>query len=127
MKRASNLGKGFPNDLPRPDGEQESLERAWQPPRGWRMLSAVNNTQIGAFYIFTAMLFFVLAGALALLMRLQLATPNNDLIGADLYNQLFTMHGTVMMFLFAVPVVEAIAVFLLPKESLQNPAAVRGS
>lgn len=114
MKRASNLGKGFPNDLPRPDGEQESLERAWQPPRGWRMLSAVNNTQIGAFYIFTAMLFFVLAGALALLMRLQLATPNNDLIGADLYNQLFTMHGTVMMFLFAVPVVEAIAVFLLP-------------
>ena len=40
-------------------------------------------------------------------MRLQLARPENDLLGPDLYNQLFTMHGTTMMFLFAVPVMEA--------------------
>ncbi len=66
------------------------------------------------FYVGTALLFFVFAGVLALLMRTQLAVPDNDLIGPDLYNQLFTMHGTVMMFLFAVPAVEAMGVLLLP-------------
>ena len=98
----------LPNRLPRPEGELEALERAWKPPSGWRRLSAVNNSQIGLFYIATALLFFVLAGVLALVMRAQLALPNSGLVSAPLYNQLFTMHGTVMMFLFAVPVVEAV-------------------
>ena len=104
----------LPSSLPRPDGEAEALERAWRAPKSWRILSAVNNTHIGAFYIATAMLFFVLAGILALMMRTQLAVPDNDLIDPKTYNQLFTMHGTVMMFLFAVPIVEAVAVYLLP-------------
>ena len=56
----------------------------------------------------------MLAGVLALLMRAQLAVPENDARRPELYNQLFTMHGTVMMFLFAVPVVEAMGVLLLP-------------
>ena len=47
-------------------------------------------------------------------MRLQLARPESRLIGPDLYNQLFTMHGTTMMFLFAVPVMEAFAIYLVP-------------
>ena len=47
-------------------------------------------------------------------MRLQLAEPDNHLIGPDLYNQLFTMHGTTMMFLFAVPVMQAMAMYLVP-------------
>jgi cytochrome c oxidase subunit I+III len=51
---------------------------------------------------------------LALIMRTQLALPSGELVGPDLYNQLFTMHGTTMMFLFAVPAVEAISVYLLP-------------
>jgi len=102
------------SSLPRPDGEREALERAWESPKGWRLLSAVNNTNIGVFYIATAMLFFVLAGILALVMRTQLALPDNALVDARTYNQLFTMHGTVMMFLFAVPIVEAVAVYLLP-------------
>ena len=102
------------NRLPRPDGEREALEAVWRAPQGWRVLSAVNNTQIGKFYIATALLFFVLAGILALLMRAQLAVPDNDLLDAKTYNQVFTMHGTVMMFLFAVPMVEAVAVYLLP-------------
>ncbi|MET4579968.1 cytochrome c oxidase subunit I [Ottowia thiooxydans] len=115
MKASSGaIQEAFPNRLPRPTGEREALERAWEPPQGWRRLTAVNNSQIGIYYIIAAMVFFVLGGILALLMRLQLATPDNDLIGASTYNQLFTMHGTVMMFLFAVPIVEAIAVFLLP-------------
>ncbi|WP_143684876.1 cytochrome c oxidase subunit I [Variovorax sp. KK3] len=104
----------LPSDLPRPAGEREALERAWRAPQGWRLLSAVNNTHIGAFYIVAAMVFFVLAGVLGLLIRAQLAVPDNTLIGPGTYNQLFTMHGTVMMFLFAVPVVEAVAVYLLP-------------
>jgi len=104
----------LPSSLPRPPGELAALERAWAPPRGWRRLSAVNNSQIGLFYIATAMLFFVLAGVLGLLLRAQLALPGNTLLGPQAYNQVFTMHGTVMMFLFAVPVVEAIAVYLLP-------------
>jgi cytochrome c oxidase subunit I+III len=104
----------LPSHLPRPDGEREALERAWRSPKGWRLLSAVNNSQIGVFYIATAMLFFVLAGVLALVMRTQLAVPDNALVNAKTYNQLFTMHGTVMMFLFAVPIVEAVAVYLLP-------------
>jgi cytochrome c oxidase subunit I+III len=104
----------LPNRLPRPADEREMLQRAWEPPRGWRLLSAVNNTQVGTFYIATALLFFTLAGALALLMRAQLAVPGNTLVSGATYNQLFTMHGTVMMFLFAVPMVEALAVYLLP-------------
>jgi cytochrome c oxidase subunit I+III len=107
--------KDYPNSLPRPKGELAELEEIWRPPRGIGLLSAVNNTQIGLFYIGAALLFFILAGILALLMRLQLAVPHNDLIEQGTYNQLFTMHGTVMMFLFAVPVVEAIGVLLLPQ------------
>jgi cytochrome c oxidase subunit I+III len=98
----------------RPQGELEKLEAVWRTPRGWRFFSSVNNTNIGLLYIGTALLFFVLAGVLGLLMRLQLAAPGNTLLGAEAYNQVFTMHGTVMMFLFAIPVVEAIGVYLLP-------------
>ncbi|WP_020651912.1 cytochrome c oxidase subunit I [Massilia niastensis] len=104
----------FPNPLPRPDGELERLEEVWRTPSGWRFFKSVNNTNIGLLYIGTALLFFVLAGILALLMRVQLAVPENTLLDAGTYNQVFTMHGTVMMFLFAIPVVEAIAVYLLP-------------
>ena len=103
-----------PSTLPRPDDELRMLEHAWTPPRGWRLMRSVNNVHIGLFYIATALLFLVLAGVLALLMRVQLAVPDNRWLSEQTYNQIFTMHGTVMMFLFAVPVVEAIAVFLLP-------------
>lgn len=114
MSAAEPSRDPLPNALPRPPGELAPLERAWRPPQGWRRLTAVNNTQIGLYYLATALLFFVLAGVLALLMRVQLAVPDNDVVGEATYNQLFTMHGTVMMFLFAVPVVEAAAVWLLP-------------
>ncbi|MEJ1158698.1 cbb3-type cytochrome c oxidase subunit I [Prosthecomicrobium sp. N25] len=104
----------LPNPGPRPAGEVEALARVWARPRGWRAFSAVNNTFVGLLYIGTALLFFVLAGVVALVMRVQLAQPGLDVVGASTYNQLFTMHGTVMMFLFAVPVVEAFGVLLLP-------------
>jgi cytochrome c oxidase subunit I+III len=106
--------RGLPNDLPRPEGEREELERIWQRPRGLAFLTVVNNQWVGVLYVGAAGLFCVLAVILSLLMRAQLATPANDLIAAGTYNQLFTMHGTMMMFLFAVPVVEALGVLLLP-------------
>jgi len=104
----------LPHRAPRPPGELDELRRIWAAPRGLGFLTVINNNYIGTFYLGAALLFFVLAGLLALAMRVQLAVPANDLIGPDLYNQLFTMHGTVMMFLFAVPAVEAMGVVLLP-------------
>lgn len=104
----------YPNPLPRPADELKRLEAAWQPPRGIAFVTAVNNNFVGIWYIGTALLFFVLAGILATIIRTHLALPEFRLVGHELYNQLFTMHGTVMMFLFAVPVVEAFAVWLLP-------------
>jgi cytochrome c oxidase subunit I+III len=106
---------GHPNKLPRPKGELEALEAAWKLPKGWRIVTAVNNTVVGYFYVGAALLFFLLAGLLALLMRLQLAVPSNTFLSPETYNQIFTMHGTVMMFLFAVPVVEAMGILLLPQ------------
>lgn len=114
-KPAAPAADGYPNSLPRPQDELGRLEAAWERPKGWRMVSDVNNTTVGGFYLATALLFFVLAGILALLMRLQLAIPGNDFLSQETYNQIFTMHGTVMMFLFAVPAVEALGVLLLPQ------------
>jgi cytochrome c oxidase subunit I+III len=95
--------------------QAERLLEAWKTPTGWRYWSAVNNTEVGLWY--TAMTFFFLlfGGVLALLMRMQLALPNNDFLSAEFYNQAFTVHGSVMMFLFAIPVFEAIAVIFLPQ------------
>tara|TARA_B100000678_G_scaffold291050_1_gene305984 strand:- start:2895 stop:5447 length:2553 start_codon:yes stop_codon:yes gene_type:complete len=101
--------------VPRPEGEEEELLSIWATPKGWRLPTAVNNTVIGLLYLGAAFVFFVLAGILALVMRAQLAMPGNDLVDQNLYNQLFTVHGTTMMFLFAVPAMEALGVLLLPQ------------
>ncbi|HEV2866527.1 MAG TPA: cbb3-type cytochrome c oxidase subunit I, partial [Allosphingosinicella sp.] len=91
------------------------LEKTWgRKPGIWGWLSEVNHKAIGRRYLVTAFIFLALGGVLALLMRLQLARPESGLIGPDRYNQIFTMHGTTMMFLFAVPVMDAIAVFVIP-------------
>src|SRR4029078_5728685 len=86
-------------------------EAGCPPPRGFiGWLATVDHKEIGRRYIVTALIFLALGGALAWLMRLQLARPDNNLISASRYNELFTMHGSTMMFLFAVPVMEGIAV-----------------
>jgi cytochrome c oxidase subunit I len=77
-------------------------------------LSSVDHKVIGRRYIVTCFVFLFLAGLSAIAMRWQLARPESKLIGPDLYNQLFTMHGSTMMFLFAVPIGEAMAVYLVP-------------
>ncbi len=105
----------FPTRDERPPEELEELERIWCAPRGWELLTAVNNNYIGVFYVGAAFLFFVLAGVLALVMRVQLALPLQGVLPQETYNQFFTMHGTLMMFLFAVPMMEALGVLLLPQ------------
>jgi heme/copper-type cytochrome/quinol oxidase subunit 1 len=91
------------------------LARTWDTPRGfWAALSTVDHKIIGRRYIITAFVFLALGGVLAILMRLQLSQSEARIIGADRYSQIFTMHGTNMMFLFAVPVMEAVGVYLVP-------------
>jgi cytochrome c oxidase subunit I+III len=95
--------------------ERDRLERTWAVPRGvigW--LSAADHKTIGKRFIATAFAFFLLGGILAVLMRVQLARPQNTFLDPDLYNQLFSLHGTTMMFLFAVPIMEAMAIYIVP-------------
>jgi cytochrome c oxidase subunit 1 len=97
------------------DGAEKILAATWLSPTGlpgW--FSQVNHRQIGYRFIITSLIFFIIGGALALLMRLQLTAPENTLLGADFYNQLFTMHGTTMMFFFAVPAMEGLGIYLVP-------------
>ncbi|HYD82402.1 MAG TPA: cytochrome c oxidase subunit I [Opitutus sp.] len=91
------------------------LEATWSRPSGligW--LSTTDHKEIGRRFVATAFGFFVAAGILAALMRLQLSRPEAGLLNPDLYNQVFSMHGTTMMFLFAVPVMQAMGIYLVP-------------
>src|SRR4051794_17404345 len=102
-------------DIPIERSGSESFERTWSNGRGllaW--LSVTTHHAIGKRYIITAFIFLFIAGLEALVMRLQLATPENTLVHPDIYDRLFTVHGTTMMFLFAVPMMEGMAVYLIP-------------
>ncbi len=95
--------------------DASDLERTWGDKPGligWVM--SVDHKSIGRRYIVTAFVFFLMAGLLAAAMRLQLSRPENRLIGPDLYNQIFTTHGSAMMFLFAVPILQALGVYFVP-------------
>src|SRR3954463_3058329 len=116
MAEALERNDGGLRDTALADAELRlGLARTWGAARGLiGSLSTVDHKIIGRRYIVTAFVFLFLGGISAALMRMQLARPENKLLGPDLYNQLFTMHGTTMMFLFAVPVMEAFAVYLVP-------------
>jgi cytochrome c oxidase subunit I+III len=97
------------------DPAHETLDLTWRRNRGiigW--LCSTDHKEIGLRFICTAFTFFCLAGILALLMRVQLAVAGNHFLGPDQYNQFFTTHGTAMMFLFAVPVMEGFGLYLVP-------------
>ncbi len=96
-------------------GLVHALDVTWGTRRGfWGAIATVDHKVIARRYIVTAFVFLMLGGVLALAMRLQLAQPEARIIDPDRYNQIFTMHGSNMMFLFAVPVMEAMAVYLVP-------------
>jgi cytochrome c oxidase subunit I+III len=93
----------------------EEFERVWGNPGGWRALSIVNHSVVAMRFMVTGLVFFVIAGLLAMLLRAQLARPGQQFMDVDAYNQAFTAHGTMMMFLFAVPILMGAAAYLLPK------------
>ncbi|HET7356386.1 MAG TPA: cbb3-type cytochrome c oxidase subunit I, partial [Nocardioidaceae bacterium] len=77
-------------------------------------LMTTDHKKIGIMYLVTTFVFFMLGGIEALLMRLQLAEPNNTLLGGERFNQLITLHGTTMVFLFVVPVMAGFGNYFVP-------------
>jgi cytochrome c oxidase subunit 1 len=81
--------------------------------RSW--LFTKDHKRIALLYLLTVTVFFALGGLMAVLIRLELATPQGDLVQPDTYNRLFTMHGVLMIFLFLIPSIPAVlGNFLLP-------------
>ena len=86
------------------NGHRGLLQR---PPKAapglWGWLTTVDHKKIGLLYLGTAFVFFVIGGIEALILRMQLGGPNGHVVSADVYNQIFTMHGTTMIFLVIMP------------------------
>ena len=97
---------------PRPEIVMRGYREA---PKGWLgWLSTTDHKRIGIMYFAAALVFFVVGGAEALLMRLQLAQAESTLIDAQTYNGLVTMHGTTMVFLFVIPILAGFANYMVP-------------
>src|SRR5258708_19003690 len=91
------------------------LAAIWATGPGLQRLAAVNHSVIGLRFMVTAFVFFAVGGVLGMLTRVQLATPDSDFMDPETYNQVFTVHGSMMLFLFAIPMIEGVAVYLTPK------------
>ena len=93
----------------------EQLNRIWETPSGWRgTISSVDHKTIGKRYLVTAIFFLVVGGIEALLMRSQLAVSGERMLSAGAYNELFSMHGVTMIFLYAAPVLSGFSNYLWP-------------
>jgi cytochrome c oxidase subunit I+III len=101
---------------PPPMASDERLAQTWrQPPGFWGWFMNVHHTAIGTRFMVTSFIFLLLGGVLAAIMRMQLARPENGLLNPDVYNQLFSMHGSTMIFLFAVPMMfQGFGVYIVP-------------
>jgi cytochrome c oxidase subunit 1 len=80
----------------------------------WSWLTTVDHKRIGTLYLYTALAFFIIGGLEAIVIRAQLQGPNGTLVSAEMYNQLFTMHGTTMIFLAIMPLSASFFNFLIP-------------
>lgn len=106
----------FPNAPQKALRLHRELTRVWKNEPGLKgLFSAVNHSTVGLRFMCTAMVFFGIGGVLAMLIRAQLASQGGAFLDTELYNQIFTMHGSIMMFLFAIPMLEGLALYLLPK------------
>jgi heme/copper-type cytochrome/quinol oxidase subunit 1 len=95
--------------------EADRLARIWEPPTSlYSWLATVDHKRIGFRYIVVALCYFALAGGAALLLRVQLAAPLNTVLDPETYNQVFTMHGTTMIFLVATPLLSGFGNYFLP-------------
>ena len=98
-----------------PSVADQPTAAATQNPSGiWSWITTTDHKRIGILYGVTAFIFFLLGGVEALIIRTQLASPNNTLVSADTYNQLFTMHGTTMVFLAIMPLSAAFFNYIVP-------------
>ncbi len=94
---------------------QLSTRRVEREAQGWTSwLTTTDHKRIGIMYMVLTFVFFCLGGVEALMIRLQLGAPNNTLVTPQTYNQLFTMHGTTMIFLFVVPMMAGLANYFIP-------------
>lgn len=91
------------------------LHDLWEGKTGWRgWIATVDHKRIGLRYIVTAFLFLIIGGVEALIMRIQLAQPNAHMLTPEQFNQLFSMHGITMIFLYALPVLSGFSNYLWP-------------
>src|SRR5271163_2403491 len=80
----------------------------------WSWVTSIDHKQLGILYIGSALFFFIVGLILALIMRIQLMVPMNHFVSQDTYNQIFTMHGTTMIFLMGMPLLFGFAIYLVP-------------
>jgi cytochrome c oxidase subunit 1 len=99
----------YPLDRPALKNTEFSFSQAL-----YSWVATVDHKRLGLMYIISALLFFVVAGIMAAVIRLQLMFPNNHVVGPDTYNRLFTMHGTTMVFLVGMPFVAGLSNYLVP-------------
>ncbi|HUF25854.1 MAG TPA: cbb3-type cytochrome c oxidase subunit I, partial [Gemmatimonadaceae bacterium] len=90
----------------------------------WSWLATTDHKRIGILYLVTALFFFLVGGLEAILLRIQLQGPNGQILSAEAYNQLFTMHGTTMIFLGVMPLSAAFFNFLIPLQIGARDVAV---
>lgn len=94
------------NTVPLPSVKENNGLLSW--------VASVDHKQIGLMYLLATLIFFLIGGVEALMIRMQLVQPNNHLLTPELYNQLFTMHGTTMIFLVVMPFLVGVGVYLVP-------------
>src|SRR4051812_10077380 len=100
-----------PLEAPRP---RQLFRRPVHPTGLWSWMTTIDHKRIGLLYSGTAFIFFVVGGIEALILRLQLGGPNGHVVTANQYNQIFTMHGTTMIFLAVMPLSAGLANYLVP-------------
>ncbi|WP_200822131.1 cbb3-type cytochrome c oxidase subunit I, partial [Caballeronia arvi] len=110
LSRVPEVGR-----VPPGSAKERRLLEIWETEPGWRgWIKTVDHKSIGLRYIVTAFIFLLAGGVEALIMRLQLAGPNSSVVTPEQYNQLFTMHGITMIFLYALPVLSGFSNYLWP-------------
>ncbi|MGH7076930.1 MAG: cytochrome c oxidase subunit I [Acetobacteraceae bacterium] len=115
MSLATSETARTPEIVDLPVAYQRGLREKWETAPGlYGWLATVDHKEIGKRYIVTAFIFLALGGLEALIMRLQLATPNENLVSPTVYDELFSTHGMTMIFLYAMPVLSGFSNYLWP-------------
>ena len=94
---------------------EQRLKETWETPKNlWGWFATVDHMKIAHRYLVTAILFLIVGGVEALILRIQLFRPDQALISPEMYNQLFSMHGITMIFWYAQPILSGFAIYVIP-------------